>query len=89
MTLNRLGVETLDHKRPPGPITMPAINLPDIDTEAEAREGLSSQSRRGKSNRRGWSVGHNDTGKPPLVTLRAASRNKTSCKELVSRYISQ
>jgi hypothetical protein len=40
MALNRLGVEAFNN-RPPAATTMPAINLPDLDTkaiEAEARE---------------------------------------------------
>ena len=39
--LNRLGSQTLDHKRPPAPITIPVLNLPPVDDkiiEAECRQ---------------------------------------------------
>ena len=36
--LNRLGDENLIHKRTPPPVTLPKLNLPDIDIELEARE---------------------------------------------------
>jgi hypothetical protein len=34
--LNRIGAQILVENRPPRPITMPALNLPDLDVELEA-----------------------------------------------------
>ena len=36
--LNRIGAQILVDNRSPRPITMPALNLPDLDVELEAAE---------------------------------------------------